>query len=264
MTKILFATDLHGNLDLYIKLYKLADNHDIKNVIIGGDICPHSGPSLEVAVKDQREFLKKFLIPLIKKNSHITTFIQMGNDDFRVNMDLLEEANKEGILKLTHKNVHDLDNYKIVGYSFVSELPFRLKDWEKKDNRHSRFLTDTASDLRTVKPAPGTIMSDISKIKRMSDPKKTIYSMHCPPKNTFLDQTHEHHVGSKSIRYFIEKYQPPLTLHGHIHESPQLSGEYKENINKTLCINPGSNHIESILNAVIVDLDNFETELIKW
>ena len=179
-------------------------------------------------------------------------------------MDLLEAANKENILKLTHKNVHDLDKYKIVGYSFVSEIPFRLKDWEKLDHRLSRRLTDSACDVHSVKPEPGTIKKDLFKIKKLSDPQNTIYSFHCPPRNTNLDLTNHGHVGSKSILSFIKKYQPPLTLHGHIHESPSLTKEYKENINKTLSINPGSDYINSILNAVIVNLDNFETELIKW
>jgi len=38
--------------------------------------------------------------------------------------------------------------------------------------------------------------------------------------NTALDITgNDMHVGSFAVRQFIEKYQPHLTLHGHIHET---------------------------------------------
>jgi Icc-related predicted phosphoesterase len=46
-------------------------------------------------------------------------------------------------------------------------------------------------------------------------------------------------AGSRSIKSFIEKNQPLLTLHGHIHESPELSGAYMDQIGETLSINPG-------------------------
>ncbi|MCI0474063.1 MAG: hypothetical protein L0Y76_10825, partial [Ignavibacteria bacterium] len=47
----------------------------------------------------------------------------------------------------------------------------------------------------------------------------------------------DEHVGSIAIRRFIENNNPLLTLHGHIHESTQITGEWKEYIGKTLCIN---------------------------
>jgi Icc-related predicted phosphoesterase len=56
-------------------------------------------------------------------------------------------------------------------------------------------------------------------------------------------------VGSKSVRTVIEKYQPLLGLHGHIHES---SGYLK--IGRTQCVNPGSEYGEGILRAYLVEL----------
>jgi Icc-related predicted phosphoesterase len=40
-------------------------------------------------------------------------------------------------------------------------------------------------------------------------------------------------VGSIAIQRFIEKKQPFLTLHGHIHESVRLSGKWMEQKGKT-------------------------------
>jgi Icc-related predicted phosphoesterase len=45
--------------------------------------------------------------------------------------------------------------------------------------------------------------------------------------------------GSRSIKAFIENYQPFLTLHGHIHESPDFSGHYFDRIGVTISVNPG-------------------------
>ncbi len=70
---------------------------------------------------------------------------------------------------------------------------------------------------------------------------------HVPPFNTKLDMLYDaSHVGSKAVREFIEKFQPLLTLHGHIHESPRMSGQFNEMIGRTMSINPGSENMVSV------------------
>ena len=64
------------------------------------------------------------------------------------------------------------------------------------------------------------------------------------------------HVGSKAVMEFIENKQPPLTLHGHIHESPKMSGSWKDKIGKTICVNVGSSYPEDKLNCVVIDVDD--------
>ena len=56
------------------------------------------------------------------------------------------------------------------------------------------------------------------------------------------------------MRVFIEEHQPPLTLHGHIHESPNVSGSYTDRIGRTLCVNPGQS--VECLHAVLFDTNN--------
>lgn len=67
-------------------------------------------------------------------------------------------------------------------------------------------------------------------------------------------------MGSRSIRRFIETFQPLMTLHGHIHEAPRLSGNYAQWIGRTLCINPGQLLSEDEgfprLQGVVFDLSN--------
>ena len=41
------------------------------------------------------------------------------------------------------------------------------------------------------------------------------------------------HVGSIAIKRFIEAKQPMLTLHGHVHESTRLTGNWQQHIGNT-------------------------------
>jgi Icc-related predicted phosphoesterase len=58
-------------------------------------------------------------------------------------------------------------------------------------------------------------------------------------------------VGSKAVRKAIERHQPLIGLHGHIHESP---GVYK--IGRTVCVNPGSEYAEGLLKAYIIEFED--------
>ncbi len=99
------------------------------------------------------------------------------------------------------------------------------------------------------------------------DYSNVICNFHDPPFNSGLDTaptlTRDHKikkagayevvgpVGSKSVRAIIEKYQPLLGLHGHIHESVGY-----RNIGRTLCVNPGSEYREGILKGFVINVDD--------
>ena len=58
---------------------------------------------------------------------------------------------------------------------------------------------------------------------------------HCPPYHTEVDRIFSgRHVGSTSVRQFIETYQPDICISGHIHES---AGE--DYLGATHLLNPG-------------------------
>jgi uncharacterized protein len=96
-------------------------------------------------------------------------------------------------------------------------------------------------------------------------PERAIFNLHVPPKDTPIDQAIllddelrprmqsgspiVGGVGSSAVREAIERHQPMLGLHGHIHES---RGEVK--IGKTVSLNPGSEYGEGVLRGVIVTL----------
>jgi Icc-related predicted phosphoesterase len=54
-------------------------------------------------------------------------------------------------------------------------------------------------------------------------------------------------VGSTAVRAMIEKYQPLVAVHGHIHESAG-----KDKIKNSLCFNPGSEYAQGVLRGIIL------------
>ena len=267
MSTIIYTADLHGNEEFFRMLLKKAGEEKVNAIIIGGDLCPRIGKTIQQKIHNQRLFLKDFLFPLFndfKRNNNAEIFLIMGNDDFRINMPALENAEKNNILKSIHMKSLKLDeNLNIVGYSFVNPTPFRLKDWEKPDFENDKAPEQLfEEEIRSISKEHGTINEDLKNLKKLSDPKNTIYVIHAPPFNANLDIIATGiHVGSKAVREFIEKENPFLSLHGHIHESPKLSGSWKDKIGGTICINVGSSYPEDKLNCVVInteDLNNIK------
>lgn len=100
-------------------------------------------------------------------------------------------------------------------------------------------------------------------IAKAKDPSKAVFNLHAPPYGSGLDEAPELtkdlrpayagrslvSVGSKSVLAVIDKYQPLLGLHGHIHE-----GKGTRKYKKTLCINPGSMYEQGVLHGAVVEL----------
>jgi Icc-related predicted phosphoesterase len=103
----------------------------------------------------------------------------------------------------------------------------------------------------------------VAQIKNM---KTAVFCIHVPPYQSSLDEAplitkdlkydmssgriQMVPVGSTGVRKIIEKYQPLLGLHGHIHESPGFI-----HIGRTQCLNPGSEYAEGILKAFLVEIN---------
>ncbi len=95
----------------------------------------------------------------------------------------------------------------------------------------------------------------------------TVYVFHNPPANLDIDVTHTGDmVGSKAEYEFLKKNQPKLSLHGHIHESPDFSGKWYSKLGKTICIQPGQSHQnENHLIYALIDLEtmNIQREVVN-
>jgi Icc-related predicted phosphoesterase len=106
-------------------------------------------------------------------------------------------------------------------------------------------------------------------ISKLKDPRNAIFNVHVPPYKSSLDEAPEldkdlrpvlagqalKPVGSTALRDVIQKHQPLLGLHGHIHE-----GRGATRIGKTLCINPGSMYEQGTLLGALVKLGRDKIE----
>jgi Icc-related predicted phosphoesterase len=104
-----------------------------------------------------------------------------------------------------------------------------------------------------------------SVVAKLRDPDHAIVNFHCPPYDSVIDTgpvlgadmrlqsgaagVLTGPVGSKACRRVIDRVQPMLGLHGHIHES---RGTFK--LGRTTCINPGSEYTEGILRGALVEV----------
>jgi Icc-related predicted phosphoesterase len=99
-----------------------------------------------------------------------------------------------------------------------------------------------------------------------------VFCFHVPPKDSQLDICPEldtsldppqvemtpsgpkmFGAGSQAVRDAIEKWQPVLGLHGHIHESRAVT-----EIGRTIALNPGSEYADGVLRGAIVNLGKDE------
>jgi Icc-related predicted phosphoesterase len=283
--KVLYTSDLHGEILLYQELLPLANSSSAEIVALGGDLLPSFHPSkrYEDMITNQRIFIDEFLLSFFKKILLTTSvrqiFLIPGNWD--LGYPFLFRVGIEGIIDLSQKNYRLKNGYELIGYPFVPPTPFRPKDYEKMDDLEAPWppqknpsyirVSEQSDRLLSIDPhvylkEQGTIREDLNRLITPINYKKAIYIMHSPPFGTKLDLIQgEKSAGSRSIKVFIEEHQPFLTLHGHLHESPEISGSYIDRIGETISVNPGqfalSGRGSTKLQAVIFEIENAEETL---
>ncbi|MDY6972627.1 MAG: metallophosphoesterase [Thermodesulfobacteriota bacterium] len=267
--KFTFVTDIHGNVTALFDLFGLAEELSVDAIVFGGDILPEPA-SVNTFTSRHREFINSVLGPVcenFKSRNSAEIYLMLGNYDASGCAGDLQSLERAGLCKYLHMRLHDFGTCFIYGYSFIPLTHFGIKDWEKFDDPDqqspetaiSPFVTGeggaVAVDVeKDIRPR-GTIEEDFVKILSETTPAKTIYVTHTPPYNTALDIIHSgEHVGSRAIRKFIDGAQPPLTLHGHIHESPSRSGKTFDILGNTISVNPGDSRGK--LNAVLIDTED--------
>ena len=255
----LFATDLHGRISRYEKLFALIAMERPRAVFLGGDLLPRG--SFYRTETQEDDFILKYLAPNFDRlrqelgSSYPATFLIEGNDDPKVCEAELVEGEASGLWCYLHQRKASLGKFQLFGYACVPPTPFSLKDWERYDV--SRYVDpgciSPEEGRRTVAVDPSevkwsTIEHDLEALVNNEVLDMAIFLMHTPPYDTLLDRAaldgkqHEHvpldvHIGSIAVRRFIDKRQPLITLHGHVHESARLTGEWKIKIGRTICIN---------------------------
>ena len=249
MTLCFFVSDIHGWRERYEKLFREIEIEKPNVLFLGGDLLPANFFSLDFTT----DFLiKKFL--LLKERlgkDYPTVFLILGNDDPKSEEEDIIGGEALGLWVYLHNRKSNVGEYEIYGYSYVPPTPFLLKDWERFDV--SRFV-----DVGSVSPLEGrrtfpteereirtaTIKDDLDQLVHNADVSKSIFLFHAPPYQTNLDRANldqkmveyapmDVHVGSIAIKRFIETKQPYITLHGHVHESSSVTGQWREKIGST-------------------------------
>lgn len=66
-------------------------------------------------------------------------------------------------------------------------------------------------------------------------------------------------MGSGAVADFLAHSEALLSLHGHIHESPFVGGNWRSKIGRTTCVQPGQlSGSESV--TVFIDLESLEMD----
>ncbi|MGB9186111.1 MAG: hypothetical protein WCB67_18835 [Solirubrobacteraceae bacterium] len=173
--------------------------------------------------------------------TEIRCFVMPGNDDPSSIEEVIDGA---ALVESCDEKVVKFDGYQMLSLGYSNRTP-----WDSP-----RELDEDALYDRIVALA-----------EQIDDHTSAVWNIHVPPHDSQLDtaaeldkdfnmvlvgrQPHLIPVGSSAVRETIERYQPLVALHGHIHESPGAT-----RIGRTLCLNPGSDYHTGRIAGCIVNL----------
>jgi Icc-related predicted phosphoesterase len=245
-----YTSDLHGQGALYEQLVALVAAHRPGVLLLGGDLAPHAAG--EDGVHRQRLFLQGFFVEFARRVREaargLELLVLMGNDDWGVNQDVLE-AHDGALWRALQARVVEVEGVQVAGSSWVPITPFGMKDWDRWEDGETESpprldgWRSHAGGIEPVRFDPArrspTIAGALEELAAQAGPE-ALYVLHSPPRDTRCDLIGARvHVGSRAIRAFVERRQPPLVLSGHIHESPRVSGAWRDTIGRTVVVNPG-------------------------
>jgi Icc-related predicted phosphoesterase len=177
------------------------------------------------------------------RGKRVKLFVMLGNDDEPAMRDVL--ARSPMIVDSEDITVELGDDFQMLSCGFANPTPWHsAREMAEEDLLH--HLEKLVGELQ--------------------DPTRAIFNLHVPPIRTTIDVAPRVNGdltpvieggsvvmgsgGSEAVRTIIEKYQPLIALHGHIHESRGIV-----KLGKTVCVNPGSAYGEGVLHGVLFELD---------
>jgi len=298
MTKVFFATDLHGSEMCWRKFLNSAKFYDADVLICGGDMTGKAivpivqenghytvtlgGAEQTVAAEQvadvEAQIRRKGYYPLQMsverlheldqnptkraetfqqvmldgverwmnmateklRGTGIRCFVCPGNDD---EMEVDQVIGRAELVELGEGRIVELEGFTMISTGWSNPTPWKTHR-EESEEQLAKRIEAMANQVR--------------------DQSRAIFNLHCPPYKSGLDEAPAidadlkllhggralRPVGSTAVREAIERHQPMISLHGHIHES---KGAVK--IGKTLSINPGSAYEEGMLMGAIIQLD---------
>jgi Icc-related predicted phosphoesterase len=179
------------------------------------------------------------------RGTGIRCFVTGGNDDDPEVLQAIEGEGRESFFACEGQVVPIDDDHMMASVGFSNPTPWKTPR-EIPDEKLGEIIEGMCAQVK--------------------DFKHCIFNFHVPPLESTLDSCPKLNwdtdpptpivsggqivfagAGSQAVRNAIEKYQPMLGLHGHIHEA---QGVVK--IGHTTCINPGSEYGEGILRGCLV------------
>lgn len=268
---IVFVTDLHGSAAKYRRVLDVAQKNGAAAVVNGGDMLVAEGD----LHGPQRDFIEGFLSPYFSKyeKAGIYHLGFLGNDDLKIHDAVfVEVCRKYNFAVNLAQRRFELKGFEFIGMNWVTDYPFRLKDRCRRDGPGYMFqgqfgagLLSTGEGFRELADWPAyaeglpDMGQELAALPKPLNPAKAVYVIHMPPAGLGLDVISSgERVGSAAVRRFIEKNAPLITLHGHIHESPGMSGVWKAKAGNTVCVQPGQ--AKTTLTYVLMDLNSMAME----
>jgi len=174
------------------------------------------------------------------RGTGVRIFVCPGNDD---EMEVDDVVRESEMVELGEGRMVEIEGFTMISTGWSNHTPWNTHREESEEKLGERIE---------------------AMAKQIGDPSHAIFNLHCPPYRSGLDEAPAidsdlklmhggralRPVGSTAVRQAIDKHQPLLSLHGHIHES---KGAVK--LGKTLSINPGSSYEEGVLMAAVINLD---------
>lgn len=192
--KIVCIVDIHGNIKPIDSIGDVLSSADL--VIIAGDLTHFGG------AKEASEVIEA----VGKYNKHILAVT--GNCDTKEADEYLDEMNVN-----LHGRTVDVNGLSFTGAGGSLPCPSPTPNVYTEEEYESIF----EGSLRETDGSPRILVS------------------HQPPFGTLNDRlSNGEHVGSRTVREFIERYKPLVCLSGHIHEAPGI-----DTIGGTKIVNPG-------------------------
>ena len=203
--------------------------------------------------KDPKDFYDEFLTPCVNKLKKVDSYLNdiknqirilavYGNTDFK---SIVRRVTPKSFTIL-HKRLMQVDDIYLVGYNGHPMYPWEIQNPEEVDIFGYTYA-ETASELNSFKE--DDIFEDLTKLTHNPPNDKVIVVTHTPPYRildqvkpelipwaikSYGDRAKDGNIGSIGLREFILKYQPLISIFGHVHEARGI-----QRIGKTSCINTG-------------------------
>ena len=179
----------------------------------------------------------------------IPCILNGGNDDIWEIDDIIEQSPS---VSFAESKVLDIGGFYLASMGWTNPTPWN-----------------------TFREAPEDVLATKidAVVASIPDMGRAVFNFHAPPYGTGLDEAPAldenmrpihggavmKPVGSTAVKAAIQKYQPILSVHGHIHESKGVL-----RLGRTLTMNPGSSYSDGVLQGAVLDLNEKKGKVTRY